>query len=139
MNNITMSRVATIGLLLLLSLFVLFHSTILLGIIPFEMVWGGRLKNHAQMLSFESFSILANLIMLAVVGVKAGLLRLRVHPKVIMAGLWIMFVLFLLNTVGNALSTNELEKLLFTPVTLLLSFFSLVLALNKEQKPPLRF
>lgn len=138
MQNFTWSRIATHDLLLLLSLFVLFHFTILLGIVPFEMEWGGRLKNLAQMLSFESFSILANLVMLAVIGIKAGLVRIHVHPKMITAALWILFALFLLNTLENALSTNELEKLLFNLVALLLSFFSLVLALSKEQKPSLR-
>ena len=135
MNNLAIIRLATRGLFLLLSLFVLFHLAILLGVVPYGMVWGGRLKSHAQMLSFESVSILANLVMLAVVGVRAGFLRLRVPALVLKTALWIMFVLFLLNTAGNALSTNGLEKLLFTPVTLLLAFFSLGLALSKGQKP----
>ena len=135
MNNPAMTRIAIYGLLILLSLFVLFHFTILLGIVPYEMVWGGRLKRHDQMLTFETFSILANLLMLAIVGLRAGFLRLRVPALVLKTALWIMFVLFLLNTAGNALSTNDLEKLLFTPVTLLLAFFSLILALSKEQKP----
>jgi len=37
--------------------------------------------------------------------------------------------LFLLNTFGNAFSKNKIERLLFTPVTVLLTIFSLVLAL----------
>lgn len=49
-----------------------------------------------------------------------------------------MFVHFLLNTAGNAFSTNGLEKLLFTPFTLMLAFFSLVLALGTVQKPSWR-
>ncbi len=130
-----MTRVAIYGLLILLSLFVLFHFAILLGIVPYGMVWGGRLKSHDQMLSFETFSILVNLFMVAVIAVRAGFLRLRVPALVLKTALWIMFVLFLLNTAGNALSTNGLEQLLFTPITLLLAFFSLVLALSKEQKP----
>jgi len=98
------------------------------------MVWGGRLKNASQMLSFETVSIVINLIMLAGVGVYAGILQLKINQIVIKAGFGIMFVLFLLNTIGNLSSENEWEKMVFTPLTLLLSLFSLRLALSKEQK-----
>jgi hypothetical protein len=134
MDNFDTKRIATYGLLIILSLFVIFHLLILLRVIPFEMVWGGRLKNASQMLSFETVSIVINLIMLAGVGVYAGILQLKINPMVIKAGFGIMFVLFLLNTIGNLSSENEWEKMVFTPLTLLLSLFSLRLALSKEQK-----
>jgi hypothetical protein len=41
-----------------------------------------------------------------------------------------MFVLFAINTVGNIFSNNELERLIFTPLTLLLAVFSLRLAIK---------
>jgi hypothetical protein len=134
MDNFDTQRITTYGLLIILSLFVIFHLLILLRVIPFEMVWGGRLKNASQMLSFETVSIVINLIMLAGVGVYAGILQLKINPMVIKAGFGIMFVLFLLNTIGNLSSENEWEKMVFTPLTLLLSLFSLRLALGKEQK-----
>jgi hypothetical protein len=134
MDNFDTKRIATYGLLIILSLFVIFHLLILLRVIPFEMVWGGRLKNASQMLSFETVSIVINLIMLAGVGVYAGILQLKINQIVIKAGFGIMFVLFLLNTIGNLSSENEWEKMVFTPLTLLLSLFSLRLALSKEQK-----
>jgi hypothetical protein len=134
MDNFDTKRIATYGLLIILSLFVIFHLLILLRVIPFEMVWGGRLKNASQMLSFETVSIVINLIMLAGVGVYAGILQVKINPMVIKAGFGIMFVLFLLNTIGNLSSENEWEKMVFTPLTLLLSLFSLRLALSKEQK-----
>jgi hypothetical protein len=134
MANFDTKRIATYGILIILSLFVIFHLLILLRVIPFEMVWGGRLKNASQMVSFETVSIVINLIMLAGVGVHAGILQLKINPMVIKAGFGIMFVLFLLNTIGNLSSENEWEKMVFTPLTLLLSLFSLRLALGKEQK-----
>ena len=134
MDNFDTKRIATYGLLIILSLFVIFHLLILLRVIPFEMVWGGRLKNASQMVSFETVSIVINLIMLAGVGVYAGILQVKINPMVIKAGFGIMFVLFLLNTIGNLSSENEWEKMVFTPLTLLLSLFSLRLALGKEQK-----
>ncbi|MCX2740198.1 hypothetical protein [Pontibacter anaerobius] len=134
MSNATTTRIATFGMLIILSLFVLFHLLILTGIVPFEAVWGGRLKDRSQMLSFESVSIIINLVMLAIVSINAGALKVSISNKVIKAALWVMFALFILNTAGNALSNNKLEKLLFTPVTMALALGSLVLARSKAHK-----
>ncbi len=40
---------------------------------------------------------------------------------ILRVALWLMAVLFLLNTVGNVFSNDRLEQMLFTPVTLLLA------------------
>jgi hypothetical protein len=73
--------------------------------------------------------------MLGMVSVHAGLVKVKMNRLVIRLALWAMAALFLLNTLGNLLSTNEFEKLVFTPLTLLLSLFSFRLALSKEQSP----
>jgi hypothetical protein len=124
-------RVTANGLLVLLSLVVGFHLLVLTGVIPYQIVWGGRLKTQEQMLRFEVVSVLLNLLMLAVVGVKARVLKWAIPPVIIKVGLWVMGGLFLANTVGNLFSTNEFEKLVFTPLTLLLALFSLRLAMSK--------
>lgn len=121
------------GLLVLLSFFVVLHLLILFRVIPFQMVWGGRVKDTAQMITFESISLFFNLAILAVVATDAKILNLRISQKVLQIAYWSMFVLFLLNTAGNLLSSNEVEKYLFTPVTLLLSLFSLRMAISKKK------
>jgi hypothetical protein len=121
-------RIASVGILVILTLFVVLHALILLGIVPFQMVWGGRLKEYSQMIGFELVSLLVNLLMILVVLVHAGLLHLKVKAIVLKVALWAMAVLLGLNTLGNALSTNNVEKRLFTPLTLLLCFGSLRLA-----------
>ncbi|GAB3823676.1 hypothetical protein GCM10028821_01530 [Hymenobacter jeollabukensis] len=120
-------------MLLILSLIVLFHLLILTGVIPFAIVWGGRLKSHQQMLSFETVSIGLNLLMLAVVALAAGRLRLRVNSRLITGALWLMTALFLANTVGNLLARTALEQLVFTPLTLLLAVFSFRLAMDRKK------
>jgi hypothetical protein len=127
-------RIALYGFLFILSPILIFHFLILFGVIPFDIVWGGRLKNSSEMISFEIVSIVVNLLMLTVVGIHTGFIKLTINPKFISIAFWLMFILFLVNTVGNIFSTNQLEKLLFTPLTLLLAIFSLRLALNKEDR-----
>lgn len=124
---------AIYGLLISLAMITVFHLLVISGIIPFQIVWGGRLENFSQMLFLEMVSISLNLLMIAIVAIYANLLKWRINQVVIRIGLWAMFVLFFINTIGNLFSINELEKLIFTPVTLLLSLFSLRLAINKSK------
>lgn len=84
------------------------------------------------MIQFEIVSILINMVMIAVVAIYAGYLNLKINPKIIKVTLWIMVVLFLLNTIGNLFSNNEMEKIIFTPITLLLAIFCLRLAMEKQ-------
>ena len=129
-RNLITERFAVNSLLLLFSLVTVFHLLVLLGIIPFEIVWGGRLKNADQMIVFECVSLVVNVTMLLVVCLYAGLLRLRVNQKIIIVALWFMTILFLINTVGNLFSANQTEKIIFTPLTVMLCFFCFRLALS---------
>jgi hypothetical protein len=124
-------RMAAIGILIILAFFVVLHGLILLGRVPFQVVWGGRLTDYSQMVAFESVSLLVNLLMIAVVLVQAGWVRLKIKAGVLKGALWGMAALFGLNTLGNALSSNALEKSLFTPLTLLLCLGCSILALSK--------
>jgi hypothetical protein len=123
---------AQLGLLIILSLFLLLHFAILLKIIPYKLVWGGRLKSYKDMYRFEIFSILMNAVFLFVVLIQAGTLTVDLPKRVISYALWLMAGLFLLNTVGNVISKNKLEQRLFTPVTMALTIFSVILALSNN-------
>lgn len=138
MKSFLSERVALRGLIAILSFTVLFHLLVILTVIPFEIVWGGRLKNRSQMLGFETVSIAINLIMLAVVAIKANLLKVTINRKLINGALWFMSGLFFLNTIGNLFSANGFEKMVFTPLTLLLSLFNLRAASGDTEKLPIK-
>jgi len=121
---------AQLGLLILLSLFLVLHFIILLKIIPYNLVWGGRLKSDKEMYRFEIFSILINLLFVIIILVQADFWMINIPNKIITYALWLMTGLFLLNTLGNVTSKNKLEQRLFTPITILLAIFSLILALS---------
>ena len=124
-----MISIAQLGLLILLSLFLVLHFMILIKIIPYNLVWGGRLKSEKEMVRFEIFSILINSLFIIVTLTQMSLLTIDMPKNVITYFLWLMTGLFLLNTLGNVTSKNKLEKRVFTPVTILLAIFSLTLAL----------
>ena len=129
-------KFATYGLLSILSMVVVFHLLVLTGVIPFQIVWGGRLTDSSSMIVFELVSIVINVLMLLVVGVHTGVLRLKLNRKVTTSVLWGMVVLFLLNTVGNLFSNSQTEKLIFTPLTFVLGLLSLRLLLGGNSTEP---
>ena len=123
-------RFAARALLLIITLTLLFHALIISGVIPYTIVWGGRIASESQMRMMEAISVVINVLMLSVVAVRAGVLRVVVHPVLLKVALWLMTGLFLLNTLGNLLSKSVVEKLIFTPVTLVLALLCVRLALG---------
>ena len=122
--------IAQLGLLIILSLMLILHFTVLMKIIPYKIVWGGRLKSDKEMYRFEIFSISMNVLFIIVILVQAYYLAIEIPRKIINYSLWLMTGLFILNTIGNAMSKNILERRLFAPTTLLMAIFSLFLALS---------
>ena len=82
---------------------------------------------------FELISLLLNALFLVVMLIDAGFVKMRTSDKLIKGIIWGMVVLFMLNTVGNLLSENDFEKLVFTPLTLILSIGLSFLAMSKSK------
>jgi hypothetical protein len=122
------SALLTLGILGAVSLF---HVLILTEVIPFTIVWGGRLKDLAQMRVFETVSLGINALMLWMIAMRGGYAKLRVPQKVVTIFLWVVAGVFMLNTIGNVLSHDTFEKFFFTPVTLLLAILCTRLAIEK--------
>lgn len=104
----------------LLGLVIAFHILILLQIIPFNIAWGGRLKSLQEMYLFESISIALNLflIWMLLLKVKGG------KRKIIDIILWVFFVIFSLNTIGNLFAKTNFEKY-FSILTLIFAILLL--------------
>ncbi|MEQ9378958.1 MAG: hypothetical protein RIG68_27465 [Imperialibacter sp.] len=107
------------------------HLLIITGAIPYEATWGGRLSSHEDMIQFESVSILINLFIVAIVSIKAGYLRVKVPAIVITAILWLLVLVFAINTVGNLVSASFWEMIIFTPFTIVSAILCLRMALEK--------
>lgn len=115
------------GLLIFTLLFIiLFHILVILRIVPYAYIWGGRITTPKQMYVFESISIVINVLLLAFMVLYAGYLPWSLSESAKTLGLGIIGLLFLLNTFGNLVSTNATEKIIFTPITLLISVLCFV-------------
>jgi len=121
-------------LITLMILTLLYHLIIVLGLIPYDAVWGGRLESEEQMYSFEFVSIVINLLMLFIVLLKGSYIKIKYPKLIVSVFLWIMAILFAINTVGNIFSNSLTEAVIFTPITIVNSVLCLKLALDKEHK-----
>ena len=130
-----MFRISYFTILIILGLTVLFHLLILAGLFPSDIVWGGRLANKNELYIMESISLLMNAAFIFIVLGKGGVLRIGLHPRFYTVGIWIMAALFILNTVGNIFSLNEMEKLVFTPVTFVLAVGCIILNVSSKKQP----
>lgn len=112
--------------LYLIGAVLLFHLTILTKVIPYEITWGGKLKNDVEMYVFEVISITINIFLGLVVIIKGERLPAFIPMKVVNIILWAFFFLFILNTIGNIFSKTLIEKSLAI-VTLFFSYLLFII------------
>lgn len=114
------SKIAIKIMLCLVGAILLFHSSIILKIVPYEITWGGRLTTNSEMYVFETISILTNLILGLTLLIKGNYIRQLISLKTVTITLWIFLILFGLNTIGNVFAKTNFEKI-FAVLTLSLS------------------
>lgn len=128
MRNWLSKNHASNALMSILILISIFHVLVLLTIIPHTVVWAGKFNSYQEVLPLEIFSLVLNLSFILLV-------RYRVRngaSKAGRIGMWMMFVLFALNTVGNFFAETDIEKYMGIPLTFLLAVLSLRLALKES-------
>lgn len=111
------SKTAIKIMLCLVAAIMLFHLSIILKIVPYEITWGGRLTTDSEMYVFEMLSILINLILGLTLLIKGSHIKQIVSLKIVTIILWIFLILFGLNTIGNVFAKTNFEKI-FAVLTL---------------------
>jgi hypothetical protein len=108
MGKIISAQTAGNILLVLFGLLVAFHILILFNLLPTNIVWGGRAAlSSSRYIDVNRLS------------------------SVIDIFLWIIFAYLLLNAAGNLASSSSLEKLLFTPITIVAALLVLRLVIGR--------
>jgi hypothetical protein len=117
-------------LLSLLGLLFVFHLLVIAGLIPYGIVWAGKINNRQQMLRMETVSLLVLTLAVLLVLMRMSYLQWVDNPIVLKGGMWLLFAFFSLNTLGNLTAKSPFEKYGFGSLTLLMAGCCLVLALN---------
>jgi hypothetical protein len=129
-----MKKTAYYILTIMFSSVIVFHFLVVFQLIPYSIVWGGKLKSVSQMYLFEANSIIMGFLFLITILLKAKFLKWKISGKIVNIVLWFMFGLFILNTIGNLFSENNIEKAIMTPQTLIIAFLLLIILLKKDPR-----
>lgn len=127
-------KLAAQSMLTILSLVMLFHLLVFIQIIPYTIVWAGKINTIAEMRIFEMVSLFINAFIICVIAIKAQYLKWNIPGKLIQVFLWLFVVLFSLNTIGNLVSKTNFETIVFTPLTFILAILCLRIVSERNSK-----
>jgi hypothetical protein len=131
MKKIISFKLAGNILLVCMGLLVIAHLLILFRIIPYDMVWGGQIKDASSLLVFEVVALVVTLLFAMIIAMKVGYIKAGKLGIVANIGMWVIFIYFVLNTLGNIASSVSIENLVFAPFTIILALLALRLAVEK--------
>ena len=136
MKKIINFNQAVLACLFIFGLLILFHLSIIAGIIFFDFasidfLWGGQMSTVEQLLKFEIFSFLILFVFFLVVLIKSKRLNLPKLKGIVHVAMWVIFAMFLLNTIGNLMAKTTFEKF-FAITTGLLAFLMLRIIIEKD-------
>jgi hypothetical protein len=118
-------------LLVMLAMLAVFHLLVMLHVIPSDMVWGGRGESGTAG-RLETIGVTVTVLFMLITAMRAGFLwpgRLRRTVKVAM---WVVFVYFTLNIIGNVTSVSTAEKAIFIPASVIMALLALRVAVSGE-------
>jgi hypothetical protein len=103
---------------------------VLFDFAPIDFLWGGRMETKEQLLGFEIISFIVMVLCFFIVLVRTEGIRIPALTGVSRIALWILSILFLVNTIGNIFANTTFEKI-FALFTVALAVLCLRLALEK--------
>lgn len=105
---------------------------LLFDFVPVDFLWGGRMETREQLLVFEIVSFVIMALCFFVVLIKSEMVKIPGLMSLATIALWILVILFILNTIGNMFAKTGFEKFLAI-FTAILSILCLRLALEKNR------
>lgn len=127
-------KLAANVLLLALGALIIFHLLVLTGILNPGMVWGGQIETNSQVVTMEIGAVIVSALMMLMIAIRVGYIDAPKLQGFTQTAMWVIFVFLLLNTAGNLTSRSGAEKLIFTPITIILAVMAYRLAMREESK-----
>ncbi|KAA3659107.1 MAG: hypothetical protein DWQ04_23255 [Chloroflexi bacterium] len=117
------------------ALFALFIGVQLLlaaGILPVSMFWGGRQTELTPALRIGSLvAVMVLGFFIYIIRYRAGLVGAMPTPTWVRVSAWIVTGYMAVNTLGNLASLSNVERFLFSPLALVLTVASLLVAASR--------
>ena len=132
MKKMMKAQIAGKILLGTFALMLILNVLIVMQVVPSNIAMGGQVKDdQSNLVQLGIVAITLNLIFAGIVAGKLNALKKGKRYKVINVGTWIIFLYLILNTLGNFASGVSAETLFFGPLTIVMTFCALRLALEK--------
>lgn len=126
-----MTEIAAILLTLILIGLGIFQTLLILGFPIGKLAWGGYHKVLPTSLRIASvISILIYTLIALVALDKAEIISFFTNDSVVNTGIWVVTVYFGLGIFVNGISRSKPERIVMTPLTLVLFLLSLMVAIN---------
>lgn len=119
MLKIIKKKTAGIILTGILILLLIFHTLILAQILPSHIVWAGNISGN-NFFFLELFAISLTMLFIVIGATQSGFFKNKFLEKIARGGTWVMIIYFSANIIGNLLAPSLAEKLIFTPLTIIL-------------------
>ena len=134
MKNLITQKQAIIIQIALLAIVLVFHILVLSEIIPFTIVWAGKINNIEEMRKLEIISICINCGMILIFLLQADYIQNKIPKRILNIIIWLLVVLFSLNTIGNLFAKSRFELYFFTPITFISALLCLRIVIEKKLK-----
>jgi hypothetical protein len=120
-------------MLALLSVVMIFHILVFTGVIPYTIVWAGKLNSVQEMRVFEAVSMTVLVINILVFLLKAGYIQHKISGKLLNWIIGFYALLFFVNTIGNLFAETAFEKYFFTPLTTVSAILCLLIIIQDKK------
>jgi hypothetical protein len=107
----------------------LLHLSILLQIVPHNIVWGGKIDSIEKLYLLEGFALATMLFLGMVLAMKIKIIKPIFTDKAIKRIFMVFAVFFVLNTLGNLLAETLIEK----SQAIITLFFAITLFKSSQQ------
>jgi len=131
MKNLISFKLTGKIIITIIVLLIIFHILVLLGVVPSNIVWGGQIVDNATLMKHEILRLIGSFIFLAIILEKLNQHKITKFKKLSNITFWFIYVYFIITSIAKLASAVTLEKMIFIPITVILSILLFRLAIEK--------
>jgi hypothetical protein len=112
---------------------IIIQTLIILRILPYNIIGGGRLENYNLTFSIAKISIIILVVEIIFIIIVLKYIRNKKRNILIKIGLWILFSLLFINLIGNILSKTLFEKI-FMGIICVIQIINITIMMSENKK-----
>jgi len=122
------------SILFITTVILFFHAMVIMEVIPYKYVWGGRLKSVEQMYIFQGYSVFWNVLILIVVLIRGEYIQPHMPISTTKGFSWIFFAILIINTIVNLADLDSLQSKICPAITFILAILFLRVAIKEKEQ-----